>query len=82
MNKKTIITGLVVFGIGFLSARGIDVKMQKDPEEVALYEWAMDHYAKQMTVDCPAEGCDAKVGELCDTPGVWIHVERFSATEN
>lgn len=36
-------------------------------------------FHKQLQVECP-EG-HARVGELCDLPGVWICVERFKEVE-
>lgn len=36
---------------------------------------AQKWFEKYLNKECPR--CDAKVGELCDTDGVWIHLERM-----
>lgn len=36
---------------------------------------AQELFQKFLTKDCTS--CDAKVGELCDTPAVWVHAARL-----
>jgi len=43
--------------------------------------WATERFKNQLVVDCTAEGCGKKAGQLCDTPGVWVHIERFHDTK-
>ena len=42
---------------------------------------ALKTFKDQITVPCPREDCGEPIGELCDSPTVWIHLERFHASE-
>lgn len=44
------------------------------------HDEAQQRFATQLEVACPV--CDAEVNDLCDTPGVWIHFERFKLAED
>lgn len=39
--------------------------------------WALWRFSKYLVIDCPEDGCNKKVGQLCNTPGVWVHHTRI-----
>ena len=41
------------------------------------YDWALRNFAKFLEIPCPTPGCGKPKGELCDAPGVWVHLERI-----
>lgn len=61
--------------------RGVWVLMRKlDEQEVArpkpgTAEWAVEEYADVLEHQCP--DCSAAAGALCDSNGVWVHLERM-----
>lgn len=40
---------------------------------------ALQAYQHVITVTCPE--CGAPPGQLCDTPAVWVHFERFQLAD-
>ena len=36
-------------------------------------------FAPSLKNECPE--CEAPVGELCSTPGVWVHLERLKLVQ-
>lgn len=51
------------------------------PTERAREE-AEQQYAEIINkVECPLDHCKVPVGKLCDTVGVWVHMERFRAAD-
>lgn len=38
-------------------------------------KWARKKFKRYIKYKCPT--CGAKVGKLCNTPTVWVHLSRF-----
>ena len=59
---------------------GVFHEDNRDPDDEADYDCALRNFAKFLEIPCPTPGCDKPEGELCDTPSVWVHLERIQVT--
>lgn len=52
---------------------------EEEPETVTDEAWAKKQFAEVIKDVCPT--CSKAAGELCSTPGVWVHLQRILLSE-
>lgn len=79
------VVGLLLMATFFVivgRSKSVDELLKDFDDELTMeYIYENGLFSKQLTYDCPREGCDAVSGVLCNTSGLWIHLERFHYAE-
>lgn len=76
-----LVVGLMLMAAIFIAisrSKSVDDLLEEFDDELTteyIYENGM--FSKQLTYDCPRDDCDAVSGVLCNTNGLWVHLERF-----
>lgn len=76
-----LVTGLILATAIFIAigrSKSVhEILEEFDDELTTEYIYENGMFSKQLIYDCPRDDCDAVSGVLCDTGGVWVHLERF-----